>query len=62
MIECSNGSYGYNCHYTCSNHCQVPGVCDRKTGHCYCQVGWKPEKCDSRKNMLLTMTEFYMNI
>lgn len=52
MLEYSNGSYGYNCHDTCSNHCQVPGVCDRKKGHCYCQVGWKPEKCDSRKNVV----------
>ncbi|XP_065924918.1 receptor-type tyrosine-protein phosphatase alpha [Magallana gigas] len=46
--ECSNGSYGYNCNDTCSTHCHVSGMCDRKTGHCYCQVGWKPDTCDSQ--------------
>ncbi|XP_065924911.1 receptor-type tyrosine-protein phosphatase alpha-like [Magallana gigas] len=46
--ECTNGSYGYNCQDNCSTHCQESGICDRKTGNCLCEVGWKPEKCDAK--------------
>ncbi|XP_065925726.1 multiple epidermal growth factor-like domains protein 10 isoform X3 [Magallana gigas] len=46
--ECPNGSYGYNCQHNCSIHCQMSGICDRKTGHCHCQLGWKPDTCDSQ--------------
>ncbi|XP_065924897.1 receptor-type tyrosine-protein phosphatase alpha isoform X4 [Magallana gigas] len=46
--ECPNGSYGYNCKHNCSSHCQESGICDRITGHCLCQVGWKTDTCDSQ--------------
>lgn len=50
-LECPNGSYGYNCEQNCSSHCEVSEICDRMRGECLCQVGWKPNTCESRRHL-----------
>lgn len=38
----------------CSDHCGVPGICNRETGECQdgCQAGWRKPKCKTSKNSI----------
>ncbi|XP_025076729.1 uncharacterized protein LOC112553602 [Pomacea canaliculata] len=41
---CSAGYWGDNCSTTCGQGCG--NTCNAKDGTCYCQVGWKPPRCE----------------
>lgn len=45
--ECAQGQYGMDCQQSCE--CHNGGLCDRQTGHCFCQAGWTGAKCESCK-------------
>ena len=51
LTACINGRYGVNCMERCSDHCGIPGMCNRETGGCKggCQTGWKKPKCEASK-------------
>lgn len=40
VIECIDGTYGYNCTNNCSGHCMNGSPCNKTTG--YCDKGCKP--------------------
>ena len=52
IVECSHGSYGYNCNESCDG-C-ISDYCDKEHGVCTdtsgCKPGWQPgqTKCDLR--------------
>ena len=54
LTACVNGRYGVNCMERCSDHCGVPGICNRETGECQdgCQAGWRKPKCKTSKNSI----------
>lgn len=57
---CPSGYFGYNCHYECSVHCNVPGQCDKESGQCEggCQSGWKIPNCDGCNINYITVKKF----
>ncbi|XP_078320061.1 uncharacterized protein LOC111119718 isoform X2 [Crassostrea virginica] len=42
--ECSNGTFGEQCEYICSNACS--DQCDKDTGDCVCKMGFWGKHCD----------------
>ena len=48
FVECSPGTYGYNCSKSCG-HCLGTSACDPVDGRCIngCKPGWQhTAKCD----------------
>ena len=48
FVECSPGTYGYNCSKSCG-HCLGTSECDPIDGRCIngCEPGWQPTpQCD----------------
>lgn len=54
VIECSDGTYGYNCENNCSGHCMNNTLCNKQTGHCDggCNPGYTNAACS--KSMLIS--------
>lgn len=48
VIECDDGTYGYNCVNTCSVHCVNDSHCNKQTGNCDrgCNPGYTYSDCE----------------
>lgn len=48
FTACSNGTFGENCMYKCSEHCFQNETCNKFDGYCPngCNIGWDGEGCD----------------
>lgn len=47
ILECSDGEYGENCSFTCSNNCYNNEICDPFFGNCSkCADGFQNLKCN----------------
>ena len=44
LLECSAGRFGLNCRHKCA--CENGGICDKRTGHCECGMGWTGKRCE----------------
>lgn len=51
IIECADGTFGYNCTSNCSGHCQNDSSCNKQTGHCArgCNPGYTNDDCNKGK-------------
>lgn len=47
VIECEDGTYGYNCTNNCSGQCLHNSPCNKYTGHCDngCNPGYTNSDC-----------------
>ena len=57
LLECSNGTYGYECQ-TCSEHC-VNSICEKfsENGDCLygCEVGYTTKNCTEGMNLAVSI-------
>lgn len=51
IVECVDGTYGYNCDKNCSSHCLNNFPCNKQTGHCNegCNPGYTNDNCSKGK-------------
>lgn len=53
VIECNEGTFGYDCVNNCSDHCLNNSPCNKQTGHCDggCNPGYTNRDCTEGKFM-----------
>lgn len=51
VLECADGTYGYNCTKICSGHCLNNSPCNKQNGYCDkgCNPGYTNVDCSKSK-------------
>lgn len=54
ILECENGTYGFNCAKNCTGHCLNDSPCNKQTGICDmgCSAGYQDDYCSKGKFLM----------
>lgn len=58
VIECNEGTFGYDCVNNCSGHCFNTSSCNKENGHCDkgCNPGYTKSDCSKGKFIKTLLT------